>query len=137
MDVPESPEALFELLSEPSLRQVFPRYDELVPRNQKLIRLLHTEMTKGELTDRTFTEFVGFVAVLWRSFNSSALQHKLDQFEQVDEVDDEWLGELDHLSRTDQFLQGLINYLNSLPGLEESEGDQSCDGRYRLNRPAD
>lgn len=137
MDVPESPEALFELLSEPSLRQVFPRYDLLVPRNQKLVRLLHTELTKGELSDRTFTEFVGFVTVLWRSFNSSALQNKLEQFEEADEIDDEWLAQLNHLSRTDQFLQGLINYLDSLPGLEDSDGDQSCDGRYRLHRPAD
>lgn len=137
MDVPESPEALFEMLSEPSLRQVFPRYDELVPRNQKLIRLLHTELTKGELTDRTFTEFVGFVTVLWRSFNQSALQAKLDQFAEADEIDDEWINQLNHLSRTDQFLTGLVTYLDALPGLGDGEEDQTCDSRYLLRGPGD
>jgi len=137
MDVPESPEALFEMLSEPSLRHVFPRYDELVPRNQKLIRLLHTELTKGELTDRTFTEFVGFVTVLWRSFNQSALQAKLDQFAEADEIDDEWINQLNHLSRTDQFLTGLVAYLEALPGLDGGEDEQICDSRYLLRGPGD
>ena len=89
MQIPDSPEALFEELADSSIRELYPRYDELEPRNQKLVRLLHTELTKGELCDRTFQQFVGFILVLWRSFNTSVLLHNAQLIDSEDEIDTE------------------------------------------------
>ncbi len=137
MDIPETPEALFEALAEPSLRQVYPRFDDLKPRNQKLIRLLHTELTKGELTDLSFMEFVGFVIVLWRSFNNTALSACLKQIESEDEIDTDWVDSALHLSRMDQYLVSLIHALEPLPGQDGIEGARGCDSRYLLRSSED
>lgn len=123
MQIPDTPEALFEALADSSLREMYPRYDELEPRNQKLIRLLHTELTKGELCDRTFQQFVGFVLVLWRSFNQSVLISNAVRIETEDEIDTEWVDAATHLARLDQYLISLLVALEALPGGDEG-GDR-------------
>ena len=122
MQIPDSPEALFEALADSSIRELYPRYDELEPRNQKLVRLLHTELTKGELCDRTFQQFVGFILVLWRSFNTSVLLHNAQLIDSEDEIDTEWVDAATHLARMDQYLLNLLVALESLP-----EGDSDDD----------
>lgn len=132
MQIPDTPEALFEALAEPSLRELYPRFDELEPRNQKLVRLLHTELTKGELTDRTFQQFVGFVLVLWRSFNNSVMVANAVRLDEEDEIDTEWLDAACHLARMDQYLLTLLNSLELLPGDDPSSEKAPCDLQYLL-----
>lgn len=133
MQIPDSPEALFEALAEPSLRELYPRFDELEPRNQKLIRLLHTELTKGELSDRTFQQFVGFILVLWRSFNNSVLIANAIRIDTEDEIDTDWVDTASHLARMDQYLVGLLTTLEPLPGYDPDGEKGPCDLHYLLN----
>ena len=137
MDIPATPEALFEALAEPSLREVFPSYDKLKPRNQKMVKLLHTELTKGELTDAAFLEFVAFIAVLWRQFNGAALASRQVQIETEDEIDTDWVDAALHLSRMDQFLNALLGQMECMPGQEGTRGERSCDSQYLLYGPGD
>lgn len=130
MNIPDTPEALFEALAEPSLRELYPRFDDLRPRNQKLIRLLHTELTKGELSDSTFQQFVGFTIVLWRSFNHSALLSIQNQIGTEDEIDTEWVDSAVQLARMDQYLVNLLVALEPIPSSEDDETN-----RYLLRIP--
>lgn len=132
MQIPDSPEALFEALADSSIRELYPRYDELEPRNQKLVRLLHTELTKGELCDRTFQQFVGFVLVLWRSFNTSVLLHNAQLIDSEDEIDTEWVDAATHLARMDQYLLNLLVALEPLPGLDSDDDRDPTTLRYLL-----
>ena len=136
MQIPDTPEALFEVLAEPSLRELYPRFDQLASRNQKLIRLLHIELTKGELSDRTFQQFVGFVLVLWRSFNNSVLVRNAHQIEVEDEIDTEWVDAATQLARMDQFLISLLNLLETLPGDDPDSDRSPCDLQYLLHDAA-
>jgi hypothetical protein len=136
MQIPDSPEALFEVLADSSLRELYPRFDELEPRNQKMVRLLHTELTKGELTDHTFQQFVGFVLVLWRSFNHSVLISNALRIETEDEIDTDWVDAATHLARLDQYLIGLLATLESLPGLDPDSDKGPSDTRYLLSDSA-
>lgn len=137
MDIPATPEALFEALAEPSLRDIFPSYDKLKPRNQKLVKLLHTELTKGELTDYALLEFVAFITVLWRQFNGAALAAREEQIETEDEIDTAWVDAALHLSRMDQFLNALLKQLEAMPGQDGELGARSCDSQYILQGPGD
>lgn len=115
MQVPDTPEGLFEQLAESSLREVYPSYDTLKPRHQKLIRVLHTELTKGELTDMAFADMVCFILSLWRSFNSGAAEANQDRIEAEDEIDTEWIEATDHYARLDQYLRTLLTLTRELP----------------------
>lgn len=137
MDIPATPEALFEALAEPSLREVFPSYDKLKPRNQKMVRLLHTELTKGELSDATFLEFSAFIAVLWRQFNGAALNARLHQIDSEDEIDTDWVDAAIHLARMDQYLNSLLGLLETMPGQDGEAGQRCCDSHYQLQGPGD
>lgn len=137
MDIPATPEALFEALAEPSLREVFPAYDKLKPRNQKMVKLLHTELTKGELSDATFLEFSAFIAVLWRQFNGAALNARQQQIETEDEIDTDWVDAAVHLARMDQYLNSLLGLLETMPGQDGEAGERCCDSHYLLQGPGD
>lgn len=135
MHVPDSPEALFEALAEPSLREFYPDFAELKPRNQKLIRLLHTELAKGELSDATFQEFIGFSLILWRGYNRSALQRTMAQIDTEDEIDTDWVDTAIQLTRTDQYLNGILSALEPMP-CTDADG-QACEAHYIIQRPED
>jgi hypothetical protein len=137
MDIPATPEALFEALAEPSLREVFPAYDKLKPRNQKMVKLLHTELTKGELSDAAFLEFTAFITVLWRQFNGAALAARQHQIETEDEIDTDWVDAAVHLARMDQFLNALLSQMESMPGQDGESGERCCDSQYLLMGPGD
>ena len=137
MSVPDTPEALFEQLAEPTLRQLFPNFDVLQPRNQKLIRLLHTELTKGQLTDAAFTDLVGLLLTLWQNFNHAALIANQDRMDAEDEIDTDWVDAACTLTRLDQHLLGLLNSLRSLPGALTPEDDNDITNQYLLSGPGD
>lgn len=137
MDIPDTPEGLFEALAEPTIRHLFPNFDALLPRNQKLLRLLHTEMTKGELTDTTFQEFLGFTVVLWRSFNQAALEGNEDLIATEPEIDTDWVDTAIHLARMDQYLHGVLTLLSQLPGREQDTHKLIRNAQYLLQGPGD
>lgn len=115
MQVPSTPEELFEQLAEPELQRLYPDFTSLKPRTQKIMRLLHTELVKGELTDNVFVEIVGFTLSLWRQFNGAALKARLHQIDSEDEIDTDWVDAGFHLTRLDQFINGMLNDLDMLP----------------------
>lgn len=137
MSVPDTPEALFELLAEPTLRQLFPNFDVLQPRNQKLIRLLHTELTKGQLTDAAFTDLVGLLLSLWQSFNHAALIANQERLDAEDEIDCAWVDAACSLTRLDQYLLGLLASLRSLPDTPTPEDGQDLTNQYLFHGPGD
>lgn len=137
MSIPDTPEALFEQLAEPTLRQLFPHYDAMRPRNQKLVRLLHTELTKGQLTDAAFTELVGLLLVLWRNFNHAALVANQDRLDRADEIDTDWVDAACALTRLDQYLAGLLASLHALPDAALPEDDTDLTNQYLLHGPGD
>lgn len=136
MDIPATPEALFEALAEPSMRQLFPSFDTLKPRNQKLVRLLHTELTKGELSDASFMEFIGFILVLWRRFNDAAFRARQILIDTEDEIDTEWVESAIHLARVEQYLLNMLSALDQLPG-NDADGCDQIDSKYLLIGPGD
>jgi len=133
--IPNTPEALFEALAETSLLKMYPRFEELLPRNQKLVRLIHTELTKGELTDNTFKDFIGFTLVIWRSFNHAALLENQECIDTEDEIDTDWVDEAAQLARVDQFLNGMLGQLETLPETVENPMEPETSNRYLLREP--
>lgn len=137
MHIPDTPDALFEALAEPSLHEIYPFFNTLGARDQKLLRVLHTELTKGELTDATFHQVVNFILTLWRSFNYAALRSHQAFLDSEDEVDDEDIAIGQQLSRLDQYLFGLLTLLEASPkaGLEGAE--EIAPSRYTIREPGE
>lgn len=137
MEIPATPEALFEALGEPTLREVFPQFDQLKPRGQKLIKLLHTELTKGDLCDLTFQELTALVLMAWQGFNGAAFNARQEQIDSEDEIDTDWVDSAIHLGRIDQFVHGLLTQLHTMPGAEGESGSRQCENSFLLSGPGD
>ena len=54
MAIPDTPHALIEGSSEATLTILHEGYDALTSRDQRLVRLVHAELLKGELSDSAF-----------------------------------------------------------------------------------
>lgn len=115
MEIPDTPEQLFDQIAEPSLRELFPTFDTLRPFNQKLVRLLHTELIKGELSDATFQDSLIFVVMLWRSFNAGAMVRNDTQLEMELDIDETWIQAATAFHRIDQYLSGVLGILETMP----------------------
>lgn len=131
VSVPDTPEQLFEQLAEPTLRELFPSFDELGPFNQKLVRLLHTELVKGALTDGTFQESLCFILMLWRSFNADAMNRNDERLEQESDIDELWIQAATEFHRMDQYLGSLLALLDTMPP-EDEGAPLSSWSQYRL-----
>lgn len=81
--VPSTPDQLFDMVGEPTLRSIFPNYDRLPPLLQKLVRLVHTELVTGNLTDVDMKALCMLSLSIWRSL--AVLQ--------IDTLDDMLFGE--------------------------------------------
>jgi hypothetical protein len=136
MSIPDTPEQLFEQLAEPTLHEVFPDYYELSPVAQKLVRLLHTELAKGTLTDGTLQEFVSFTLHLWRSFNAGAMQRMDEQLDTEPEIESDWIRASSAMHRMDQYLTGLLVSLGAMPP-EDPDNPMSAWSHYYLRPSAD
>jgi hypothetical protein len=130
MRIPDTPEQLFEDLAEPTLRELFPAFDQLEPRNQKLVRLLHTELAKGQLSDGSFQQFVGFTVLLWRSFNAGAMQRNDYRLSTEADVEETWIQAASSFHRMDQFLTSILALLETMP--PEDAGTGGLSSEYRL-----
>lgn len=133
MQIPDTPEQLFEELSEPTLRQLFPAFDKMSAAGQKLIRLLHTELTKGELGDDTFHQLVTLTVLTWRTFNRGALSRNDRRLFSQEDIDEEWILEGEALHRMDQYLAAVLAVMSSMP-TEDDETSLGAPNRY-LIRP--
>lgn len=134
MEIPDSPEQLLEALSEQSVRELFPSYDELQPRNQSLMKLIHRQLTSGDLTDAVFAEMVVLIFCVWRSFNLSALKSNHSKLDESEEIDETWIDTNEHLTRMDQFLLTSISSLNMMPSPPETDENNPFN-QYILNWP--
>lgn len=132
--IPDSPEELFEQLAEPTLRELFPTFDELRPVSQKLVRLLHTELTKGELNDGCFQGLVGLLLTLWRRFNGIAMERLDETIATEDDLEEDWITSATAFHRTDQFLAGMLILLETMPeDTPEDEDSIPMGTAYRIN----
>lgn len=138
MHIPDTPEALFEALAEPSIPEVYPFFETLTTSNQKLLRLLHTELTKGKLSDEAFQQMVGFLISVWRSFNQSALRNHASFLDHEDELALDEVGQHAQLARLDQSLLTLLALLETIPTeADAASPEDEPSGHYVLRDPAD
>jgi len=119
MPVPNTPEALFEHLSNSSVRDMFANYDQLKPRHRKLIDVLHTELTKGELSDAAFMDCICFITVLWRCFNNTACIQINRLIDDNSEIDPAWIHQALEIAKVAQFVHTLLNAYDAAPDLTE------------------
>ena len=115
MNVPHTPEQLFEQLAEPTLRACYPSFDSLPSTQQKLIRLLHTELIKGGLTDATFKSFSAFVLHLWRAFNFNSVEHFNTVFTEAEDLEEDWIHASNDCHRLHQALTSALAVVESIP----------------------
>lgn len=134
MTIPDTPEQLFEELGESTLRELFPAFDALPPAAQKMVRLLHTELTKGALSDVVFHQLITVTLETWRTFNRSAMQANDHRLLTEMDVDEDWILEADSLHRMDQYLVSLQAVLSTLP--PEGAALTADSNRYQLRPPS-
>jgi hypothetical protein len=121
MQIPDTPEELFERLSDSSVRDIFANYDDLKPRHRKLVHLFHTELTKGNLNDAAFLDSLAFITVLWRCFNATAIHQVEALIDENDDIDTTWVQAAIDYARVAQFIHGLLNLYDASPDLTELE----------------
>jgi len=119
MQMPDTPEALFEQLSDSYVREMFSNYDSLLPHHRKLVHLFHTELTKGKLSDASFMNSIAFITQLWRCFNRTACAQMERLLEDHDELETQWINSALDYARVAQFIEACINLYDAAPGLTE------------------
>ena len=121
MQIPDTPEELFERLSDSSVRDIFSNYDELKPRHRKLVHLFHTELTKGNLSDAVFLDSLAFITVLWRCFNATAI-HQIEKliYDNYD-IYTAWVQAAIDYGKVAQFIHSILNLYDATPDLSELE----------------
>jgi hypothetical protein len=130
MQIPDTPEALFEHLSDSNVREMFSNYDALRPRHRKLVHLLHTELTKGELSDASFMDTIVFITQLWRCFNRTACLQIEQLLDDNDELETRWINAALDYARVAQFIEACLNLYDAAPDFTELNGEST----YRIHR---
>lgn len=115
MTIPDSPEQLFEQLTETSVHALYPNYNALKPRHRKLLNLLHCEMIKGEPGVPAIYDSLLFIAVFWDRLNEDAHMICKEQILASDEVDLKWVRQLEACAEISQFIRSLLAALGSYP----------------------
>jgi phage/plasmid-like protein (TIGR03299 family) len=121
MQIPDTPEELFERLSDSSVREIFANYDELKPRHRKLVHIFHTELTKGGLTDAAFLDSLAFITVLWRCFNATARHNIEATITESADIDTAWINAAVDYGKVEQFIHSILNLYDATPDLTELE----------------
>ncbi len=134
MAIPDTPQALIEGSSEATLTILHKGFDTLEPRDQRLVRLVHAELLKGELSDTAFAQMLTTIVNTWRSLSSTALAASYDRVESEDEIDTDWIDAIAHFTRMDQYQNHLLTAIAENPGVPV-EAPQS--GRYTIQGPGD
>lgn len=136
MKIPDTPEQLFENLSDESIREIFPNFDSLLPPQRKIVQIFHTELTKGQLCDKTFLQTMGLVTHLWGCFNRTACIQLEELIESSPDIDEQWIHASTDYARINQFIESCLNLYDAAPEcLERSEGDNTYHLRYTGTPP--
>lgn len=130
MQIPDSPEALFERLSDSNVREMFPNFDALRPRHRKLVHLLHTELTKGELSDAAFMDSIAFITQLWRCFNRTACLQIEKLIDAHDELEPGWINAALDYARVNQFIDSCLNLYDAAPDFTKLDGESTYHIRH-------
>lgn len=131
MQIPDTPEELFDRISDSSVREVFANYDELKPRHRKLVHLFHTELTKGSLTNAAFLDSLAFITLLWRGFNATA-RHNIEAIiTESDDIDTAWINAAVDYGKVEQFIYSILNLYDATPDLTEIEDTTTYQIRPR------
>jgi len=134
MAIPDTPQALIEGSSESTLTILHDEYDELSARDQRLVRLVHAELLKGELTDTAFAQMLSTLVNTWQSLSSAALEAVYNRIETEDELDTDWIHAVAHFTRMYQYQNHLLAAIGENPGVP---ADAPEAGRYSIHGPGD
>lgn len=138
MQIPDTPEQFFEYLADDTIRHLFQSFDHLPVHQQKLIRIIHTELTKGQLSDYNFRGMLLFILEIWRSLNTQLLSKTEHCIDESPEIDSDWIDAAIHFSRMDQYLSSVTNALSLLPSPDPTaEANPRNTGQYWLFGPGD
>lgn len=135
MSIPDTPEALFEQLGETSLHVMWPHFDALPVRHQKLLRLLHTELVKGQLSDKTFLDSLTFITMVWINLNASAQFLNRERIMCEPELDTDWVKAAEHFSSMETYLLAVLANIRLIPG--GLDDHLKHPHRYVLQHPGD
>lgn len=125
MKIPNTPEELFEHLSDESVREIFPNFDKLLPTQRKIVQIFHTELTKGELRDQTFLQTIGLVTQLWGCYNRTACLQLEQLIESNDTVEAQWIHTSLDYARVNQFIEACLNLYDAAPDCTELNGGEN------------
>lgn len=134
MSIPDTPHGLIEASSEATLTILHEDYDSLPPRDQRLVRLVQTELFLGQLTDTAFASMLTTLVHTWQSLSAQALAAAWDAVETEDEIDTDWIDAIAHFTRMDQYQNQLLATIKENPGVPESAPH---GGRYSIQGPGD
>lgn len=137
MHLPETPEDLFEALADKTIHNVW-EYKELPPHCQKILKIIHTELTKGTLNDDLLRDTLLFLQGIWLDLNRRALNAYKVEYAVEDEIDSCWIDSYAHVSRMDVYLRTLMSVTSEMPALATDEAPFSpMTGSYKIRGPGD
>lgn len=131
MSTPQTPDELLDAVSNLTLRQFFPDFDELRPASKKLVRLVHEELVQGELSHRVFQNLIGMLLVLWDRSIRESQPSVLGAYSTPFGVRKEYLTEVYHYGKLLQYLETLKNTLAAMPDFPDGCKDRT----FRIIRP--
>lgn len=115
MTIPDTPEQLFEQLTDSSVQALYPNYKALKPRHRKLLHLLHCEMVKGEPGIPVIHDCLLFIAIFWDRMNEDALDICRKRILLFEDPDLEWVRQLEACTEVGQYLRSLLAVLGGFP----------------------
>ena len=117
MQLPDSPEQLFEALASETVREVFPSFDSLAPFQQKIVHILHTAMIKGELSDLALAHTIYLTTELWSICNDVACLTIAKLIESNDTLTLELIEANVDIARINQFIESCRNLHDAAPNV--------------------
>lgn len=129
MNIPDSPEALFEDLGSRFLKDS--DLSKLHPLSQKVARAVFTSLVKGELNDLAFLESMVTLAMIWRDLNGNNGHTMINEFRKSRlKPDLEDIASLIVSSRIDQQLSGILLQLSIIPQMFKEANMDGDDAPY-------
>jgi hypothetical protein len=121
MDTPETPEELLERVSDCSIRDFYPEFDNLEPVAQRVIQLLHSQLIQGDLSYRSMQSLIGFMLVVWRDMTIAAHRSVEASLSNSYGIQMRLLGEIFHYGRMRQYIDMLFASLQEFPTFPDTE----------------
>lgn len=135
MQIPDSPEELFEAIASETVRQAFPSFDSLAPFQQKIVHILHTAMIKGELSDLALAHTIYLTTELWSICNDAACLTITKLIESNDTLSIGLIEANADIARINQFIESCRNLHDAAPECIEAIGARNTYGCRRPDSP--